>query len=484
MRRDGALIPAAVGAGLFGAAALAGPMIAAGGVLALGLAGVIYAFPIVGLAFMVVSGTALQSLGSEHISGLPMSLNKVAGLLTLGAWALRSALLRQPITWSRQLPALGLFIFAVWAGSLVAPDPGEAFAGLVRYAQLALLTVMIANIAAESARTLDQACLALTGALALSAILALMEFLIPGMALESDDPSLEQGNIGAIIDRDSIDGVEVKRVTGGTGDSNILAYTVAAVLPINLYLLHRYRTPGARLAILAMTALQGIALVLSFTRSGVLALGVSVLVLVLRGRLPVLPLLAAGLVAVLGFAAWSPAGIERMYSLSYATTGGSTPLRTYIMLGALELIAQRPITGYGYNQFGPNFMPWLAAQPDLPQDVVNWERGLLQRVNEGLERLEWTMPHNTVMQVWIEFGLLGFLAMGALIVFIFRDLADARRHGTEGERVLADCLTAAAAGFLVSAMFGHLALYKIVWILSGYAAALRRVAISARAGAA
>jgi O-antigen ligase len=172
-----------------------------------------------------------------------------------------------------------------------------------------------------------------------------------------------------------------------------------------------------------------------------------------------------------------------MYSISYATTGGSTPLRTYIMLGALELIMQRPVTGYGYNQFGPNFMPWLAAQPDLPPDVVNWERGLMQRVNEGLERLEWTMPHNTALQVWIEFGLLGFLAMGALIVFIFRDLADARRHGTEGERILADCLTAAAAGFLVSAMFGHLALSKIVWILAGYAAALRRVAITARAGA-
>ena len=235
-----------------------------------------------------------------------------------------------------------------------------------------------------------------------------------------------------------------------------------------------------RLLVLAAAGLQSVGIVLSFTRSAMIALAATVLFLVIRRRLPLKPLLVAGMLGAAGFAAWSPAGLERIYSVQYAQEG-STPLRTYLLLGGVALVQERPITGFGYNQYGPNFIHWLEAQGVVAEGVAIWERELERRVAAGEERLEWIMPHNTILQVWVEFGLLGVLGFGGLIVLMFHDLGQARRFGNPQCGLLADCLIASALGFFVCAMFGHLGLAKIVWLLAGYAAALRRVAIDGAA---
>jgi len=474
------VIPVGVGAALFTAGAVAGPLIAAGAVLGIALAAAIYAMPIIGLTLMVLSGTALQILGSEHITGLPLSLGKVAGAMTLAAWAARSVLHRLPVTWSPQMLALMAFLASTFLAIVVAPGQEDAVEGMTRYIQLVLLTLMIANIAGESDRALDQACIALTACMALSSLIGLAEFLIPNLAIESDDPSLVQGSIGAIIDRDSLDGVEIKRVTGGLSESNWFAYTLVAVLPVNLYLFFRFAGPVARLLILSAATLQSIGIVLSFTRSAVIALAVSVLYLLIRKRIPIKPLLLAGVLVAGGFTLWNPAGLERLYSVQYASEG-STPLRTYLFLGGAALVRERPITGFGYNQFGPNFMHWLDVNSDIPVSVLQWQESVEERVATGEEQLEWIMPHNTVLQVWVEFGLLGLLGFGGIVIFIFRDLWEARRFSDPSRQLLADCLVAASLGFVVCAMFGHLALAKMVWLLAGYAAALRRVAVASAA---
>lgn len=484
MRQPRPMIPAAagaVGAGLFAAATVVGPMLAAGGVLAVGLAAVIYLMPVAGLSFMLLSGTALQVLGSEHIIGMPLSLNKIAAAMTLAIWGLRSILLRIPLTWSPQIPAVLGFVAAVAVAGLSSPDPAASMEGLTRYIQVALLMVLIANIAGESEQALDLSCLALTVSMTASALLGLMEFLLPSLSIEYDDPSLVQGNIGAVIDRDSLEGVEIKRVTGGLGDSNWFGYTLVCVLPLNLYLFHRYRGTWARLLILGATGLQGIGIVLSFTRSAIIAAAVSTLWLLLRGRLPLKPLLLAGAVGAAGFAAWNPAGLERIYSTSYAQEG-STPIRTYMLRGGWALIQERPLTGYGYSQYGPNLHHWMGREPMLPASVGAWERGLEDRVASGEERFEWVNAHNTYVQLWVEFGLPGVLAIAALYAFMLRDLRMAGRTGDPRWSLLADCLVASAIGFLVCCVFGSLLLIKVAWIVTGFAAALRRVALSGPAG--
>jgi len=463
--------------GVLGAGAIAaGPLIAAGAVLGAALAAAIYRFPVVGLWLMIFSSTVLQVLGSEHLTGLPVSLGKVSGMVTLAAWGLRIALHRQPMTWSPQVAAFLVFFAAIWLAGFVSPDPGASREALVRYAQLFLLFFLIANIAGETEAMLDQAIIAFTAAMALSSLIGLAEYFLPSLSIESDDPALMQGSIGAVVDRDSLDGVEIKRITGGLSDSNWFSYALVSVLPFNLYLFHRFSGVSWRLLVVAVGALQSVCIMLSFTRSAVMALGLAVLVLVVRRRLPLVPLVLAGAVGLAGLVVWNPPGLQRLYSVEYVKAG-STPLRSVLLHGGVALIQERPVVGYGYNQYGANFVRWLHTEPVLDDVIQVWEREFLRRVAEGEEQVEWVMPHNTVIQVWVEFGLLGLLAFAGFVWAIMRDAGISRKVGTPHQALLADCLLAAVLAFLVCATFGHLLLLKVIWILGGIGAALCRVAV-------
>ena len=345
--------------------------------------------------------------------------------------------------------------------------------GLFRYAQLLLLYFMIASLAGRSARSLDQSCAILSASMVLSVFIGLLEFFLPSLALEDDDPGLVQGTVGAILDRDSVEGVDIKRITGGLSDSNWFAYTLAAVLPVNLYLFRRWRHAGLRLLVGAAAALQVFGIVLSLTRTAIFALAVSVAVLVLRRRLPLAPILAAAVIGGSAILAWNPPGLERLFSVQYLQEG-STPLRQHLLLGGVNLIADRPLQGYGYSEFGPAFMKWLARIP-VPESVATWEAETDRRVANGADQLEWIMPHNSILQIWVEYGLAGIVSASLFVWAVLRDLSLCARFGGARARLLADCLAAAVWGFLVSAMFGHLAMLKIIWILAGLAAALRRV---------
>ena len=193
-----------------------------------------------------------------------------------------------------------------------------------------------------------------------------------------------------------------------------------------------------------------------------------------------MPLLVAAGIGLAGLLVWNPPGLQRIYSVDFAKAG-STPLRSALLHGGVALILKQPVTGYGYNQYGPNFVRWLQNEPVLDEVVQVWEREFLRRVAEGEERMEWVMPHNTLLQVWIEFGLLGMLAFTGFLWALFRDTVTSRRVGTPSQALLADCLLAAVLAFLVCAAFGHLLLLKIIWILGAFGAALCRVSITGAA---
>ncbi|MBW6396486.1 O-antigen ligase family protein [Roseomonas sp. HJA6] len=442
----------------------------------------IYVVPAIGLAFMLFTSTVLQVPGSEQVTGLPLSLNKIAGIVTLAAWGARSVVNRVPITWSPVMPALLSFVAVVVLSGFVTANTTEYVQGMTLYIQLAALTIMVANIGGENDHALNVTCVTLSTAMTASTLLAFAEFLLPSLAIEYEDAGASGVSIGAQIDSGSLEGVEIKRVTGGLEDANWFGYTLVGVLPINLYLFHRFATTGARLVILAMAGLQSMGIVLSLTRSALIGFAVALIWLVIRRRLPLGPLVAAAILGGIGIAAWNPAGLERIYSISYAETGGSTPIRSYYLWGGISLIQERPLFGYGYSQFGPNLFDWFRRQPRLPPDVAAYESETLRRAAIGEDSLALINAHNMVVQVWVEFGLLGLLTFAALCALLLRDLALVRRYGAPPHRLLADCLFASTVGFLACGAFGAVMLIKMPWILAGFAAALRRVAFTADAG--
>lgn len=93
-----------------------GPSKSVAAVLGLGLIVAILEWPIIGLVAVVLSGTCFQIMGSEAITGLPLSLGKLFGLLAMGAWLLKVTRDRSPFTYSPQLLALlGYLGASLWS---------------------------------------------------------------------------------------------------------------------------------------------------------------------------------------------------------------------------------------------------------------------------------------------------------------------------------------------------------------------------------
>ena len=115
----------------------------------------------------------------------------------------------------------------------------------------------------------------LAAGMAICGAIGMLEYFVPRLAVGSDDDALR---IGAVVDRASLQGVELRRITGGLGDSNWLAASVIAVLPINLYWWRLAQGRVGRSLVVGIAGLQLLALVLSYTRAGFLGLAVAGLI--------------------------------------------------------------------------------------------------------------------------------------------------------------------------------------------------------------
>ena len=352
-----ALVPslvAAIAAVLF---ATLGPTKTIAVVFGIILSAAIFEWPIVGLVAVFFSETCFQVLGSAHLTGLPVSVGKLLGTLTLAMWALKFLRDRIALTYSPQMLALlGYFCAMVVVSLLVHPLEPAPENGFFKFLQVALLFWLTANIAGQSRQLLLAACFGLSAAIAGAGVIGILEHFVPSFGIEADDPALQLGALGGVLDRDSLDGVTIRRITGGLGDSNWLAYTLAAVIPLNLFWWHRVRAIPAAAVVIAIAGLQVLGLVLSYTRAGLVGLAVAIGYLLWRRALPPGPVFAAALVGSLVALFWLPAGfVDRMFSLQYLEEG-STPMRKDLTGTALYFALQRPILGYGYGQFGVEFM--------------------------------------------------------------------------------------------------------------------------------
>lgn len=441
----------------------------------------VFEWPIVGLVMVIFAETSFQILGSEHITGLPLSLGKLFGLLTLGMWFLKVVRDRLPLTYSPQMAALLCYVGAMTVVALlVHPRVPAEDNGFFKFLQVFLMYFLVANIAGLGRRPLLATCAAISAALALCGLIGILEHFVPSFGIESDDPELRLGAVGGVIDRDSLYGVAIRRITGGIGDANWLAYSLAATLPLNLFWWRRARTLLGAGIVLAASLLQAFGLVLSYTRAGFLGLAAAMIYLVWRRVLPLRLVVAAGLTAVLVGLFWLPTGfIQRMLSVQYLEAG-STPMREDLTGTALYLALQRPILGYGYGQFGVQFMERIDT--DLKDRVGAWGFDLARAVRNGQEEVHNIGAHNLYLEVMVEYGLVGLVPFVAFMALALRDLALCRRWGNDEDRLLAYCLSAGLIAFYACGMFGHAKYLKILWLLTGLAAAHRRVVLTEAAG--
>ena len=417
--------------------------------------------PIVGVWFTVIT-QVIWLIGNYAPGGVSLlSPSKLASLLTLMGWALWAMRHRVAVTYAPHMVPLGGFCLLVLLGPVLTPAFEDSIVGVGKYAMMALPYFLVANLAVTPRWVLWSA-MAISATATLSAILAITEFLLPGIELQFEGVSF-----GAHTDALSIDGATIKRVTGGIGDANWFSYTMATALPLCVFWFRLYPTFWPRLISLGMAGLQLLGLVLSYTRTPLVGLVGAVAFLVWKRRIPLMPLVVAATLGAMTSPLWLPDGfLDRFFSVKYIKEG-STPMRREIYEMAVVLIKERPVLGHGYQQYGPQFIQHSRTEMGL-----EWER----RDITGEEPAHLLRAHNLYLDIWVMHGLLGLLLILAFYMALMREMAQVSAHGRPWEQDLAVCIMASLVAFFLCGLGGHSQELKIFWVLAGLAAGLRRVA--------
>jgi O-antigen ligase len=247
------------------------------------------------------------------------------------------------------------------------------------------------------------------------------------------------------------------------GDENDAALALLIALPLAVYLFRQARAAWSRLCWGVGALLLFITVVFTFSRGAFVGLVGMALWWILtskkRGR-AIGALVLAGLL-MFGVAPrqyWS-----RMETIT-DTDQGTAQTRQNYWAAARRMFADSPIWGVGGNN-GQVLLPEYALEFPDEYRPNQWGRAF----------------HSFYYQILAEFGSLGVLLIGSIIVLNFRDLRQIRALARQG-RVpvsvghLADCLWFSWIGFLVPATFISVLTYPHLYYLTALTVSLLRFA--------
>jgi putative inorganic carbon (HCO3(-)) transporter len=225
------------------------------------------------------------------------------------------------------------------------------------------------------------------------------------------------------------------RACGTTGYCNSLAGFFELTVPLfaSLYFFYPLSKAWKR-AIIALLALSLVALLVTFSRGGLLAMGVAAVALLVIGirRFPELSkhvlrvAFAVGVQLAIIFALLS----EKLFMrVRFFMETMEDEVRVALMVNAIEMIKDNPLVGVGLNNFPEAFYKYEVTGLDF----------------------EMLFPvHNTWLLIASEQGFLGLAAFLLFMVYIF---FDARRAIRSGSRLHAATAVGLAAGLI--AWFTH-----------------------------
>lgn len=229
-----------------------------------------------------------------------------------------------------------------------------------------------------------------------------------------------------------------RRVFSTLGQPLVLGGYLATLLPLLLWLAMRRR--GGERAFLLGEAAVGVAVLLaSGTRGAWIGFAVAVVVglaLLARSRgvsrraIAALAAAAVGTLSIVAILAAAGAIPDRLRS---ATTLAE---RTDLWRGSIEMAADRPLTGWGPDQFAYAYGPYRPSA----------ERGAQSPYESPA-----ASPHNETLTVLLAGGAPALLAYAALWLAVATAAVRARPRGNRGVGTVA--LLAALAGYLAQAQF-------------------------------
>ena len=447
LRRSSVLAGVVAGGLAIGALATVRPLLAVGVVVALAFVLVAFRNLAAGLAFFVVV-TFFETLPGSPTTGL--TFVKAAGFILALAWlaALANREAGTPLIFrDHPLIAYATVFFIAWsfASILWATDPVSARTDSIRLAQNALLFVIVFTAIAKR-----QHLIWVLGAYLGGAFLTAVVGIAGGSSSEQFGPF-----------------ADTSRLSGGIGDPNELAAILIPALVIAAFMLAVVTVPLLKWLLGSLVVVLALALFLTESRGGLLALAVvAVVTPFLAGPVRLRAVAVILTVAAIGIGYYAlvapPAAIQHVTSFS---AGGGTG-RTDLWKVAVEMWRNHPLGGVGTGNF-------TVVEPRYAVRTIN-----LERVDLVVDDPK--VAHNTYLHVLTELGIVGFVAfigmLGGTLLVAWRAIKELERRGERRLEILARGVLIGTIGMLAAFVFITAQLEKQLWLLLGLCLALSTLA--------
>lgn len=385
---------------------------------------------------------AVLSFLDEVLPSGGFSINKLMGILLIVSWlaAVTAGEDRRRKLFENFGFLYLLVLFIAWAGlsATWADDPGAAIGAVTRYApNVALFLIVYAAV-----RTRHDALL-VVGALVVGTLIsAAYGIVIPVPA--------------------DVDG----RLSGALGNANATATALAVGVALAGALAIALRdNPWLRFGAAVGVPLCFVALFLTVSRGGLVALGAVLIAAVLmagRRRTVALALTAVAVIGSIGyFAAIAPPEARDRIVQSDGGAG-----RSDIWTVGWRMVEANPVAGIGAGNFATSSVHYLL------------EPGAIQRADFIVDDPK--VAHNTYLEILAELGAVGLaLFLGILACtfgFAFKAVRAFARLGDRQMEIVSRALVVALVGSLVAAFFGSREFNNQLWLLMALPPALLGVA--------
>ncbi len=262
-----------------------------------------------------------------------------------------------------------------------------------------------------------------------------------------------------------IRGNPIIRGPGGLlGDNNDFALALVMGLPFIHYLGIEATNRRVKTALKAAFLLTIWTVILTHSRGGALAMGVTVMVIAWRSRVRVLAFAGLAVGGLVFLLIMPDTYKERMGTLKKGAEADSSAQARIKSWGiAMQMIRAFPAFGVGFNQFQPNYIKFD------PRTVKEYKYGKT-----------W-VAHNSFLQIWSESGTIAFAVYLALFGSTLFLLARVRREAasryfTSWISNYASMFEASLIGFMVGGMFLNRGHFDLVYHIMGMSVVFARIA--------
>ncbi|WP_215492112.1 O-antigen ligase family protein [Fenollaria sporofastidiosus] len=235
---------------------------------------------------------------------------------------------------------------------------------------------------------------------------------------------------------------------------NVFAEYIVLVVPIVVSLFWAHKDAFKKFVYLCIVGLMLLSLMLTFSRGGIMSLGVAALVfLFFQAR----PLIVVALPFFLLALSFLPENIKRRIMSISNVKDSSTSYRFKIWSITKDVIKDHPVVGvgFGHKPFKYVFERYIRSMPIFH-------------------------AHNTYLEMMAEGGFTGFISFVLIIITaIAQEIKLIYKAKSSEVKTFAAGLLAATLGILTHAMFEHIVyIYRIIvvlWLVLGLVSALKNI---------